>query len=68
METRPEELTFYLRTKSVLQALLGFGVEAAETEAAAEAAEKKAEMLGVKREILPADSGQTVTRKDKKKG
>jgi thiol-disulfide isomerase/thioredoxin len=73
-ETRPEELTFYLRTKSVLQALLGFGVEAAETQAAAEAAEKEAERLGTKKEripamkIRPAGQGQTVTRKDKKKG
>ena len=73
-EKHPENLAFYLRTKSVLQALLGFGVEAAVSEAAAEAAEKEAERLGTKKEripamkIMPSGTGKTVTRKDKKKG
>ncbi|MFQ5445787.1 MAG: thioredoxin family protein [Saprospiraceae bacterium] len=71
--TRPEELAFYLRTKSKLQALLGQGVKAAETEAAARAAEREAERLGTKKEVLPAmkimpaGTGQTVTGKGKKK-
>lgn len=72
-EIKPEDLALYLRTKSVLQALLGFGVESAETEAAAGVAEKEAERLGTKKgripamKLFPAGPGQTVKEEDKKR-